>query len=258
VVLAMSRDALAIDLPAHGHSDGASEPGRTIHDPASLAADMEVVIRTLAPDAKMVVGMSLGGLTAIVLGSRSSDLVRRLAVIDVTPGVSLAKAATMATSGGPQPESFATLEEIMDATVASDPMRAASSLRRGVVHNTRQLPNGRWVWRSDRRTRDAEGYALRADGSRLEPGEAVDDPARRDIDRTVPLYPELWDDVSALKAPTLLVVGSRSQVVDDADQAEFLRLQPEASIVTVDGAGHRVQGDQPVALAGLLESFVAV
>jgi esterase len=206
----------------------------------------------------MLVGMSLGGLTALVLGSRAPQLVRRLAIVDVTPGVSLAKAATMATSSGPRPESFATLEEIVDGTVASDPMRSASSLRRGVIHNTRELPNGRWIFRSDRRIRDADGYALRGDGSRFAPGEAVEDPARREIDQTTPLYPELWDDVSALEVPTLLIVGSRSQVVDAADQVEFLRRQPDARVVTVDGAGHRVQGDQPLALATALESFLTI
>ena len=42
-------------------------------------------------------------------------------------------------------------------------------------------------------------------------------------------------------------------VVDDADEAELLRRLPEAQVVRVDGAGHSVQGDQPVVLADILE-----
>jgi pimeloyl-ACP methyl ester carboxylesterase len=255
VVLAMGRDALAVDLPGHGHSDQARNPGEAVHDPVSMAEDVGVAIRTWAPRARMVVGMSMGGLVGIVIGSRSPDLVRRLAVVDVTPGVTLAKAATMGRAAGPQPESFETLEEIVERTVASDPARSSSSLRRGVIHNTRQLPNGRWTWRHDHRPRDDEGFALRADGSRYEPGAPPDEPPP-ERDETAPLYPELWEDVSALQAPTLLVLGSRSGVVDDEDRAELLRRQPGARVVTIEGAGHRVQGDQPIALATLLTEFL--
>jgi pimeloyl-ACP methyl ester carboxylesterase len=255
VVLAMGLDALALDLPGHGHSDQAREPGEAVHDPVSMAEDVHTAIGSLAPRASMVVGMSMGGLVGIVIGSRFPDLVRRLAIVDVTPGVSLAKAATMGRAGPSQPESFATIDEIVDRTVAADPARSASSLRRGVIHNTRQLPNGRWTWRHDRRPRDEEGFALRPDGTRYEPG-AVPDQPPRNRDETAPLYPQLWDDVSALRAPTLLVVGSRSGVVDDTDRAELLRRQPEARVVTIEDAGHRVQGDQPIALAGTLSEFL--
>ncbi len=257
VVLAMGRDALAVDLPGHGHSDDAREPSIGAHDPASMADDVEVVVRELAPQATMMVGMSLGGLVGIVVGARAPDLARRLAIIDVTPGVSLAKAASMGSSNAPRPESFATLEEIMERTVASDPARSASSLRRGVLHNTRQLPNGRWTWRSDRRSRDQEGFALAADGSRYEAGVVVDDPPDT-RDRTAALYPELWEDVSALEMPILLALGSRSKVVDDVDRTELLHRQPTARVVTIDGAGHRVQGDRPVELARVLATFLEV
>jgi len=42
-------------------------------------------------------------------------------------------------------------------------------------------------------------------------------------------------------------------VVDDADEAEVLRLLPNAEVIHVEGAGHSVQGDQPLALAAILE-----
>jgi pimeloyl-ACP methyl ester carboxylesterase len=257
VVLAMGVDALAVDLPGHGHSARDPRADAAIYDPVALAADVAVAVRALAPGARLVTGMSLGGLTAVVLASRQADLVRRVAVVDVTPGVTLAKAATMGPAAGPAPESFATLEEIVERTVGSDPRRAPSSLRRGVVHNTRQLPNGRWVWRHDRHARDAEGYALAPDGSRVEPGSPLELPGTADREADAALYPELWDDVSAIEVPLLLVLGSRSGVVDDADREELVRRRPAATVVTVDDAGHRVQGDKPVELAALLTSFLA-
>jgi pimeloyl-ACP methyl ester carboxylesterase len=256
VVLAMGLDALCVDLPGHGHSDRDPRADASIYDPVALAADVAVAIRSLAPDARLLTGMSMGGLTSIVLASRHADLVARLAVVDVTPGVTLAKAATMGPPAGAAPESFATLEEIMERTVGADPARIPSSLRRGVIHNTRQLPNGRWVWRHDRHHRDGEGYALAADGTRVEPGIGLELPGTADRDPDAFLYPELWDDVSAVEVPLLLVVGSRSGVVDGADQQELLRRRPAATVVTIDDAGHRVQGDKPVELAATLTDFL--
>ena len=255
VVMAMGVAALAVDLAGHGHSDPAPGPP-AIYDPVALADDMAIVWRSLAPRARAVVGMSLGGLVAIVLASRHRELVEQVAVIDVMPGVTQAKAATMGPPRGAAPESFATLEEIVELTVAADPSRARSSLRRGVIHNTKQLPNGRWVWRHDRLRRDPEGHALDAEGVRVEPGSTMELPAGRDIDPNEPLYPALWDDISAIDAPLLLVLGSRSGVVGDDDVAQLQERQPEARIETVHDAGHRVQGDKPVELAGLLAGFL--
>ena len=42
-------------------------------------------------------------------------------------------------------------------------------------------------------------------------------------------------------------------VVDDADVAELLHRHPDATVVEVQGAGHSVQGDQPLVLADRIE-----
>lgn len=66
VVLGLGEPALAVDLPGHGRSawrdDGDYSPQRN-------AAAVAPVLRELAPDATLVVGMSLGGLTAIRLAA---------------------------------------------------------------------------------------------------------------------------------------------------------------------------------------------
>ncbi|MDE0115956.1 MAG: alpha/beta hydrolase [bacterium] len=44
-----------------------------------MADDVAVAVRELAPQSELVVGMSLGGLTAICLGARHPELARLLA-----------------------------------------------------------------------------------------------------------------------------------------------------------------------------------
>src|SRR5271163_2252157 len=67
VALALDRPLVAIDLPGHGHSDWPE--GAVALDPAAMADDVAVVVGTLAPSAAGVVGMSLGGVTAIALAT---------------------------------------------------------------------------------------------------------------------------------------------------------------------------------------------
>lgn len=224
VALALDRPLLAIDLPGHGHSAWWPDGDYT---PARLADAVAVVIARLAPSARVVVGMSLGGLTAISLAARHPELVRRLAIVDVTPGTDRRKsAAIVAFVAGP--ESFASFDEILARTVEHNPGRSEPSLRRGVLHNAAARPDGRWAWRYDR----------------------VRPPAAATLD-----FSPLWADVAAIRAPLLLVRGSRSPVVDDGDVAELLRRQPAARVEVVEGAGHSVQGDRPRELAALLAAF---
>src|SRR5690606_23782716 len=61
VALALGVPLVAIDLPGHGHSDWRDD-GRYLPD--VMAADVAIAVEELAPNAKAVVGMSLGGLTA--------------------------------------------------------------------------------------------------------------------------------------------------------------------------------------------------
>ncbi|HET9730444.1 MAG TPA: alpha/beta hydrolase [Acidimicrobiia bacterium] len=227
VALALDRPVVAIDLPGHGHS---SHRDDHLYWPAENAVAVERAVRELAPKASAVVGMSLGGLTALALTDRAPDLVRSLVLVDVTPGVNREKSSAIAQfiDG---PEYFSSFDEILDRTIQFNPTRSESSLRRGVLHNAIETDDGRWRWRYDLPRR---GTGEGSEG------------------RIMPGLDELWDAVTRMRVPLLLVRGSTSPVVDDDDVAELRRRKPDAEVVVVEGAGHSVQGDKPVELARLL------
>jgi len=222
VALALDRPLVAIDLPGHGHSDW--RPSRD-YRPQAMATDIAAAIATLAPSAPTLVGMSLGGLTALATLARFPEVADQLVLIDITPGVNQDKAAAIvAFVDGPT--DFESFNAILERTMAHNPTRSRTSLRRGVLHNARPLDDGRWAWRYDRI------------GDRLD-----------DLDDR---FADLWEAVATVPAPILLVQGGLSPVVDDEDIAELLRRRPDAEVVVVDAAGHSIQGDQPVELARLL------
>ena len=231
VALALDRPLVAVDLPGHGHSDWPGD--HAVLDPRAMAADVAVVIERLAPSAGMVVGMSLGGATSIALARAHPGLVHKLALIDITPGVTREKSSDIAAflAG---PESFASFDEILERTIQFNPTRSESSLRRGVLHNSVQRDDGTWTWRHQ--------LGRPAGSSGMHVG-SVD-------------FGPLWDELQAVGPPVLLVRGALSPVVDDADEAEFRRRRPDDDVITVDGAGHSIQGDRPVELAAILENYL--
>ncbi len=225
VALALGKPLLAVDLPGHGHSDGGPDGSVSA---ISNGRDLATVIAELAPTARGVVGMSLGGISSLALAAHAPGLVRALVLVDVTPGVNAEKAAPI-TNFINGPTSFDSFDDLLARTIEHNPGRSESSLRRGILHNAVQREDGSWVWR----------YAR----FRNEPSGAH------------PEFGDLWDAVSGLTVPVLLVRGLAWSVVDDADVAELVRRQPGALVVGVEGAGHSVQGDRPLELAAILSEF---
>lgn len=223
VLLALgSPSAICIDLPGHGHSARRSD-GR--YDPRSNASTIAEMLESELVAPIVLVGMSLGGLTANAVAAQHPELVARLVVIDVTPGVDRDKAKEIHDFiAGPQ--SFASFGEIFDRTVQFNPSRTAASLRRGILHNAHRMDDGSWEWNYDRRSMTSADMAPMG---------------------------SLWDDVAATTMPYTLARGLDSPVVDDADVAKLLELRPDANIVRFEGAGHSIQGDRPVELAALIQ-----
>ena len=229
VIVGLGEPALAIDLPGHGRSAWRDDGD---YGPKLNAVAIEPVLRELAPDAELLVGMSLGGLTALRLAVAAPDLVRRLLLVDVTPSaperhteMTDAQKGTVALVQGDR--TFPSFDAMLDVTVAAAPHRDRESLRRGVFHNAKRLDDGTWTWRYDS-FRTGDGFE------------------------------RLWDDVPRLTTPTTLVRGANSAFVNDEDAAEFASTAPGfREVHMVDNSGHSVQSDQPRVLIDILRGVIS-
>lgn len=228
VIVGLGEPALAVDLPGHGHS-GWREDGD--YSPQINADALLPAVREHAPGADLVVGMSLGGLTAIRLAAVAPELVNELVLIDVTPSalqrhseMTKEQQGTVALMHGER--EFPSFQAMLDLTIAAAPHREVKALRRGVFHNSRRLDNGNWTWRYD----------------------AI---------RKFPDFDVLWDDVDRLSAPITLIRGGKSGFVSDDDAAELSRRTKHFRTAhVVENSGHSVQSDQPLALIDLLRGVL--
>jgi pimeloyl-ACP methyl ester carboxylesterase len=228
VVLGLGVPALAVDLPGHGRSAWREDGD---YGPRLSAETLLPVLREWAPAPRLVVGMSLGGLTALRIAATAPDLVPELVLVDVTPSaparheeMTEAQMGTVALVQGDR--TFPSFASMLDVTVAAAPHRDRKSLRRGVFHNSKRLDDGTWTWRYDS-FRKGEGFT------------------------------NLWDDVPSITMPTTLVRGANSHFVDDEDAEAFANGAPGFQRThVVAGSGHSVQGDQPGALVDILREVV--
>lgn len=230
VILGLGLPALAIDLPGHGRSAWREDGD---YGPKLAAEFLRPVLRDWAPRPRLMVGMSLGGLTALRIAATEPALVPELVLVDVTPSaperhedMTTAQMGAVALVRGDR--SFASFADMLDVTVAAAPHRDRNSLRRGVFHNSKQLEDGTWTWRYDS-FRKGDGFE------------------------------RLWDDVPSITMPTTLVRGANSFFVNDEDAEAFATGAPgfQRTHVVAD-AGHSVQGDQPRALVDILMGILDV
>ena len=234
VAVDLGRPALAIDLPGHGQSSWRSDQR---YWPIENAGALAEVMDRAAPRPTPVVGMSLGGLSAIRLAATRPDLVSRLILVDITPRETTASSHMKPEQRGTTqliagPREFDTFEEMVSLAISSSPRRSDASVRRGVRHNATQLPSGRWRWRYD-----------------------FQDPA---LTAHAPDFAELWEDIARLRQSVLLVRGGASSHVTDAQSDELRRRLPQALVAVIDNAGHSVQSDQPHLLSALIDDFLRI
>lgn len=67
---------------------------------------------------------------------------------------------------------------------------------------------------------------------------------------------DLWPFVSKIRAPTLLVRGSDSQVVSDSSVAKMRQTLRNLEVLTVKGATHIVPQDRPAEFLEAVRSFL--
>jgi esterase len=220
---------LAVDLRGHGESDWATDGDYKLE---TYTADIEKLLKRLDLDRPVLVGMSLGGQTALLVAGGDVPL-RGLALIDVGPAPDPEASARIVGSIS-EPEEFATIDDAVRRAVVLNPRRRPETLRDSLRNNLRSLPDGGLTWKYDWRafaSLTSEVFVHRTE--------------------------ILWQAVDGVTCPVLVVRGSESGVLSVAAAQSLAGRLADARVVTVEKAGHTVQGDNPAGLVRDLEPFLA-
>ncbi|WP_231755023.1 alpha/beta fold hydrolase [Pseudarthrobacter sp. GA104] len=224
VQLHLRRPGLALDLPGHGRSpwrEDADYTPRTMAHAISSALDVTSNL--------VVVGHSLGGLTAIALSALRRELAKALVIIDTAPERDpqrLRNNPARALLAGPG--SYTDYEELLEHAIRSGMGKDRETLLPGLQRNTRQRPDGRIEFKHHLASISPE--------------------------RRLQFDPrDLWPDLESLEMPVLLVYGDTGTLAEKDIHRLSSRVRRFSSLRLP--AGHNVHRDQPAALARAIAAF---
>ena len=226
--------AISLDHRGHGESDW-HPAGDYLLD--AFVRDLEAVIPTLRSK-PVLVGASLGGLTAMHAEARSTEPVSRgIVLVDVTPRLEIEGVQRILAFMSARPDGFASLDDAADVIAAYLPHRPRPSDLRGLEKNLRRGDDGRYRWHWDPRLMQ------------------VWNPEHLDPSTRKQVVDERLAAARRLSVPVLLVRGRMSDIVSEEGAREFLDAVPHAEYVDL-AAGHMVAGDRNDAFTAAVLGFL--
>jgi esterase len=220
-----------IALDQRGHGDSEWSPGMDYSLDAHVS-DIEHVVAALQLNDFVLVGMSLGGLNSIEFAGRHSDQLKGLVLVDVGPELRTRGTRRIREFVSGDAE-FSSIDAIIERALAFNPRRDPDLLRVSLLYNLRQLPDGTWTWKYDRRHH-----------------------GRFDHNRATEARHRLAERLPQITCPTLVVRGAESDVFYDEDADKLANSLPNGRWVKIPNAGHTVQGDNPRVLVEEFRSFL--
>jgi pimeloyl-ACP methyl ester carboxylesterase len=220
--------AHVIAMDVRGHGDSAWSPGGA-YQYAEQAGDLAALVDKLGFERFVLVGTSMGGIIATAYAAQHAERLRGLIINDIGPDVETGSSRITGLVGS-RPESFASLDEAMAYRREISPITAARPIEdqeetaRGVL---RQQPDGRWAWKMD------PAYV------------------EQRVTRGAPARPQLWPALEKLRCPTVVIWGTESDVLSEAQAKRMAAALPKGELVAVPGVGHAPTLVEPAALAAI-------
>src|SRR5271166_1292746 len=220
---------MALDQRGHGDSDWAPDADYSI---AAQREDVKGFAEAIGLDQFVLVGMSMGAINGLAYAVAYPETLSALVLIDAGPNVRRPGSSRIRNfvNGGAEPSS---LEAIIERALEFNPRRDPTILRRSLMHNLRQQPDGNWTWKYDRKR-------------------------FQQMDRETHLSERraLAEGLAKVTCPTLVVRGAESDVFHEEDAERLANSLPDGRCVTIARAGHTVQGDNPKDLVAALREFL--
>ena len=222
---------VAPDVRGHGESAWSPDGAYQYRDQVS---DLAGFVDQLGLSRFTLIGTSMGGIIAMVYAEAHAERLLRLIINDIGPDVEEGSQRITRMVGG-RPDEFATLEEAMAYRRKVSPVTASRTMddqRELALGVLRGRPDGRWVWKMD------PAYI------------------RQRVQRGAPSRPALWPVLESLACPTMVVWGTESDVLSEAQAKRMVEALPRGELVTVPDVAHAPTLVEPAVLLAL-ERFLA-
>ncbi|MFI8099684.1 alpha/beta fold hydrolase [Streptomyces sp. NPDC086023] len=227
--LADRHRAVALDQRGHGRSE---RPADGPYSRDAFIRDAEAAIEQLGLAPVILIGHSMGALTAWQLAARRPDLVQALVICDMrATALGAASQREWEDWFRSWPLPFATLGDVRKWFGEDDPWVERPSPARGEFF-AEVMTEGPDGWRPVFSRRQM----LRA--------------------RETWVHDAHWEELGQVRCPTLVVRGLDGEL-GRAEAQEMVRVLPLGAYAEIPDAGHLVHWDQPAAWRAAVEPFLA-
>jgi pimeloyl-ACP methyl ester carboxylesterase len=224
---------VCLDQRGHGDSDWSND-GDYSRD--AFVGDIVDVVTNLGLKDVVLMGHSMGGMNSAFYTAQNPDRVRALVLVDVGPeGAKEGVDNIIRFTQGP--DELDTFDQFVEMAHRFNPRRSIENIRSRMEHRLKQLPNGKWTWKFDKRFRDKDS-GLRV-GSELGSD-------------------ELWQVFRSIQCPTLLIRGGQSDILLAEHAEKLVAEMPDCRLEVVEGAGHSVMGDNPQGFLQAVRPFLGL
>jgi len=225
-------DTLSIALQPHFHVYAMDQRGHGDSDPAEVYNamatfdDLNGVIDQLRLASPILIGLSMGGRNAMYFASKRPEAVQKLVIIDIGPEIS-ARAA-QAPPGPPEPETWESIEQAAQHLFRGNAYPGIHYYRWVASHSLRLRPDGALVWKWHPSVKERR--------------------AQLDVD--------WWAILRAVTAPTLVLRGEQSPILDREVAERMAKELPRGRFVEIPRAVHTLHEDNPDAVLTALREFL--
>jgi len=221
----MQHDYHVIALDSRGHGDSAwLDPSQyTFRD---YVSDIEALVDALGLQKIILVGHSAGARYAFVYASEHPDVVESLIVVDIDPDSVNPDSQGMFDRYNTESDEWASLEDVVERLRTRQPQSSVEMLRLQAEAMTNDLGDGKRVWKRDR---------------------AILGAYQR---------PELWDEWSKVKMPTLIVRGRQSNLLNHETAVKMHEALPHTRLAELEGGGHWFYQEFPGAFETTVRWFL--
>ncbi|MBI5879247.1 MAG: alpha/beta hydrolase [Chloroflexi bacterium] len=210
---------IALDQRGHGDSDWADEYG-TEHS----VSDLREFIAALDLHQITLVAHSMGARNSMVYLNREPARVAKFVIVDIGPELSTAGGTRIRDGWQNSQDVFDSPEEAFAQLRAVNQRPPLEHHRTRVYHSLKQLPDGQWTWKYDKK--------LRTPGGQHAPHALI----------TTADWWRMWQNIAC---PTLLVRGGLSDLLSPETAQKMTETNRHCTLVEIPGAGHSVPMDRP-------------
>ena len=214
---------VALDHRGHGDSDRAAPDRYRLTD---YVSDVDALVEGASLRDIVLVGHSAGGRNAFLHSVRHPDGVKALVVADIDPDSVNEESAAMFRRYDAESDEWESMDAVVERLRSRQPNSTQEMLAHQALHMTREAQGGVRVWKRDRRLLAA-------------------------YER-----PDLWDEWSQVRCPTLIVRGRQSDLLTHEVGVKMREAIPLARLAELEGGGHWLYQEFPGAFEATVRWFL--